>query len=190
MAVAVSRHAARTPTFRASCRPTTLRPSSSTRPRVRVTTRRATPTLVRPGYVLGRQGTLIATPADHQRFRPRPNWESNNAVDIGVPRGTPVTAISPGRIGTQFGTFKSKDPKLQGLRLHLHSRNNEYYYAHLSRYAPGIKPGANVTKGQVIGYSGVANRVPHLHFGVRSGSPLRVLGGALRPAKTLIPRRR
>jgi murein DD-endopeptidase MepM/ murein hydrolase activator NlpD len=60
---------------------------------------------------------------------------------------------------------------MAGLRLHLNTKDNEFYYAHLSAFAPGIKPGAKVKRGQIIGYSGSANGSPHLHLGVRSGDP-------------------
>ena len=43
-----------------------------------------------------------------------------------------------------------------------------YYYAHLDRYAPGLKEGQVVTRGQVIGYVGTSGnaspQTPHLHF--------------------------
>jgi murein DD-endopeptidase MepM/ murein hydrolase activator NlpD len=35
-----------------------------------------------------------------------------------------------------------------------------------------VKPGQQVKAGQLLGYSGVANGVAHLHYAVESGSPL------------------
>lgn len=99
------------------------------------------------------------------------NWESDNAVDLLTPRGTPVYAMFNGTIGSQFGALNSRDPKMAGLRLHLLGKNNELYYAHLSRFAPGLHPGQRVKKGQLIGFSGTANGVDHLHLGYRNGNP-------------------
>lgn len=115
---------------------------------------------------LGANGTFIAGPTEHKRYRQRGNWQSDNAVDVGVPVGTPVYAVSNGVIGRQFGSLNSQDPRLAGLRLNLTGhRGDRYYYAHLSAFAPGIRPGANVQQGQLLGYSGRANGVAHLHLG-------------------------
>jgi len=48
--------------------------------------------------------------------------------------------------------------------------DNAAYYAHLSKIV--VKPGEKVKTGQILGYSGVANGVAHLHFAVEKGSPL------------------
>jgi murein DD-endopeptidase MepM/ murein hydrolase activator NlpD len=118
--------------------------------------------------------SLIGTP--HSGTHTLGNWESDNAVDMGVKRGTPLYAVTSGTIGSQFGALNSSDPRMLGLRLHLVGGGNEYYYAHLSRFAPGIKPGATVRQGQLIGYSGTANGVDHLHIGVKNGNPVTLFG--------------
>jgi hypothetical protein len=45
-----------------------------------------------------------------------------------------------------------------------------YYYAHLERYADGLKDGDRVQRGQVIGYVGTSGNAPrdtpHLHFAI------------------------
>lgn len=104
------------------------------------------------------------------------NWESENAVDIAVPVGTPIYAVTDGVIGPQFG-FLGEGGRFAGLRLHLVAGANEYYYAHMSKFAAGIKPGAKVHAGQIIGYSGEANGVAHLHFAETTGDPVSFLKG-------------
>lgn len=96
------------------------------------------------------------------------NWESENAVDIGVPIGTPVYAVAAGTIGPQFGSLGTGG-RFAGLRLHLNADAGSFYYAHLSSFAPGIRPGRAVKAGDLIGYSGSANGVAHLHFATTVG---------------------
>ena len=61
-------------------------------------------------------------------------------------------------------------------------------YAHLQRYATGIKAGAHVRKGQVIGYVGNSGQAtgPHLHFALfRAGKPVDPLAPGLPTAPRL-----
>lgn len=100
------------------------------------------------------------------------NWESDNATDIAMPTGTPIYAPTAGVIGSQIGSLgASAGSRFAGLRVHLKTGGNELYYAHLSRLA--VKAGQRVKAGQIIGYSGSANGVQHLHLGVRKGDPRR-----------------
>lgn len=120
------------------------------------------------GYPLAKHGKVIGLPyqGTHTLFG---NWESDNAVDIAVPKGTPVYATEPGTIGSQIGPLSASDPKLAGQRLHLDG-GNSWYYAHLSKIV--VKPGQRVREGQLLGYSGEANGVQHLHIASRKGSPV------------------
>jgi murein DD-endopeptidase MepM/ murein hydrolase activator NlpD len=126
-----------------------------------------------PTYPLATHGKIIGTPyaGTHTLYG---NWESDNAVDIAVPVGTPVRAAFSGRIGSQIGSLGSGDPRLAGLRVHVDGPSNSAYYQHLSRLA--VKAGQQVKAGQIIGYSGAANGVAHLHFAVERGSPYRYTG--------------
>jgi murein DD-endopeptidase MepM/ murein hydrolase activator NlpD len=100
------------------------------------------------------------------------NWESDRALDVAVPIGTPVRSPFGGVVGSQFGSLgASSGSRFAGLRLHIANPQNEWYGAHLSRFASGIRPGARVRPGQVIGYSGSASGVAHLHQALRSGDP-------------------
>jgi murein DD-endopeptidase MepM/ murein hydrolase activator NlpD len=91
------------------------------------------------------------------------NWESDNAIDIKEPIGTPIYAPAAGVIGQQIGPLNSTDPHLLGNRLHLQlSGGNELYFAHLSKLT--VQAGQHVKAGQLLGYSGSANGVAHLHL--------------------------
>jgi murein DD-endopeptidase MepM/ murein hydrolase activator NlpD len=126
-------------------------------------------------YPLGGQAKLIGYPyqGSHLLFG---NWESDNAVDLAIPVGTPVYAVAAGTIGWQFGPLASGDPHLQGQRLHLVTADDEYYYAHLSAIV--VYPGQTVQAGQLLGYSGEANGVAHLHLGERATDPAEHAGTA------------
>lgn len=109
-------------------------------------------------------GRLIGCP--YQGTHTLGNWESDNAVDLGVPVGTPVIAIWDGTIGSRIGALDSSDPHMLGLRLHLtdaHGRDS--YYAHLSQLR--VHAGQHVRRGDVLGLSGSANGVAHLHISVQ-----------------------
>lgn len=101
------------------------------------------------------------------------NWESENAVDLPTPKGTPVYAVEDGTIGPKIGSLGSSG-RFAGLRLHLVTNGNEFYYAHLSKLT--VKAGQHVVAGQLIGYSGVANGVGHLHVASKNGDPRSFFG--------------
>jgi murein DD-endopeptidase MepM/ murein hydrolase activator NlpD len=123
------------------------------------------------GGLLSIAGKLIGRP--YEGTHRLGNWQSDNAIDLAAPVGTPIYAVADGVIGPRFGSLGSSNPRMAGLRLTLESSGNAFYYAHMSRFAPGIKPGASVRKGDLLGFSGSANGVPHLHFGVQHGDPRR-----------------
>ncbi len=103
----------------------------------------------------------------------------HNGIAIATAVGTPVKAVEAGKITwTQpIGTY--------GLSVLLDHGNGYYsFYSHLETAT--VKPGASVTRGQVIGTVGGANsdEGPHLYFEIRGGS-----GVALDPAEWLKKRR-
>jgi murein DD-endopeptidase MepM/ murein hydrolase activator NlpD len=100
------------------------------------------------------------------------NWESDRAIDVAAPVGSPVYSPFGGVIGSQYGSLgAASGSRFAGLRLHVASPEDEYYAAHLSRFAPGIRPGRRVRPGQLLGYSGSASGVAHLHEALRRGDP-------------------
>lgn len=120
------------------------------------------------GYPAGKKGKLIGSP--YGGTHSLGNWQSDNAVDIALAIGTPILAAQDGVVSNRFGSL-GKGGRFQGLRMSLNGNGQSTFYAHMSKFASGIKPGVKVRRGQIIGYSGSANGVAHLHFGVQNGSP-------------------
>ncbi|HUG46562.1 MAG TPA: M23 family metallopeptidase [Sphingomicrobium sp.] len=96
----------------------------------------------------------------------------HDAIDIMAPEGTPVVAAAPGTIDRLFDSQGGG-----GTTIYIRSDDGlwSYYYAHLQRYAPGLKEGRRVERGQVIGYVGHTGNAnpegPHLHFAINRISP-------------------
>jgi murein DD-endopeptidase MepM/ murein hydrolase activator NlpD len=92
-----------------------------------------------------------------QCFRP------HHGVDYGAPVGTPVMTTADGVV-VEAGR-KSGEGNYIRIR---HTMRIDTYYLHLSKFARGIKRGAKVTQGQVIGYVGSTGLAtgPHLDYRV------------------------
>ena len=88
----------------------------------------------------------------------------HNGVDYAAPRGTPVRATGDGRVA--FASRKGGYGKTVILR---HGTQYTTLYAHLARYANGLREGDDVAQGQVIGYVGSTGLAtgPHLHYEFR-----------------------
>jgi murein DD-endopeptidase MepM/ murein hydrolase activator NlpD len=88
----------------------------------------------------------------------------HNGVDYAAPRGTPVGAIAGGTV--LFVGKKGPNGNLVALK---HTNGWQSYYAHLSKFAQGMKPGTTVKQGTVLGYVGSTGRStgPHLHLGIK-----------------------
>jgi peptidoglycan LD-endopeptidase LytH len=96
----------------------------------------------------------------------RGGTRKHEALDILAPRNTPVLAVEDGKIARLFLsdaggiTIYQYDPSMTYV----------YYYAHLERYAPGLKEGQTIKKGDVIGFVGTTGNAPrdtpHLHFAI------------------------
>lgn len=88
----------------------------------------------------------------------------HEAIDILAPRGTPVIATDDGIVKKLFTS------KPGGLTVYQFDPDQRfcYYYAHLDAYAPGLREGQLLRRGDVIGYVGTTGNsspdTPHLHF--------------------------
>jgi murein DD-endopeptidase MepM/ murein hydrolase activator NlpD len=130
---------------------------------------------------------LLKTPVDGARIssgygmRKHPiqgYTRMHKGVDFAAPRGTPIYAAGRGvieSIGRNGGYGK-----------YIRIRHNGTYktaYAHMKGYAGGLKRGARVKQGQVIGYVGSTGNStgPHLHYEIF------VNGKRVNPRKIKLP---
>jgi murein DD-endopeptidase MepM/ murein hydrolase activator NlpD len=94
---------------------------------------------------------------------------AHTGVDFGAPTGTRVKATSDAVVA-----FAGPRGGYGNLAILRHNNGYETYYAHLSAFAPGLRPGRSVEQGQLIGYVGTtgASTGPHLHYEIRiAGTP-------------------
>ncbi len=123
------------------------------------------------GFALGREPLVMpvegAKAVDlRDSFEEKRGSHRHEAIDILAPRGTPVIAAVDGSIEKLFTS------KQGGLTVYEfdRARNTCYYYAHLDRYADGVKEGQLVHRGDRLGYVGstgdASAEAPHLHFAI------------------------
>ena len=90
----------------------------------------------------------------------------HEAIDIAAPLGTPVIAAGDGQVVKLFDSVPG------GLTIYQFDPDGTfaYYYAHLDAYAPGLREGAKLQRGDLLGYVGAtgnaAGGMPHLHFAI------------------------
>lgn len=99
------------------------------------------------------------------RFHPvQKRMKAHNGVDYGAGRGTPFMAVSNGTVvNAGFTIFNGNWVRIR------HQNGYETEYLHATKLAKGVRVGARVTQGQVIGYVGSTGMAtgPHLHFGMK-----------------------
>jgi murein DD-endopeptidase MepM/ murein hydrolase activator NlpD len=90
-------------------------------------------------------------------------WQSHDGVDLAAPIGTPVHATAQGKV-----TFVGRQTGYGKVVMLENPAPYSTVYAHLSRFAKGIRNGGTVKRGQVIGYVGETGWAtgPHLHYEV------------------------
>ena len=112
--------------------------------------------------------TRISSKFSNARLHPvLKKYRPHHGVDYAAPAGTPVRAVADGTI-----TNKSFDKAAGNMLKIKHPGNLTSGYLHLRGFAKGIKVGARVSQGQVIGYVGSTGRStgPHLDFRLWKGS--------------------
>jgi len=97
----------------------------------------------------------------------------HRAIDIMAPRRTVVRSATRGRVLKLFTSAAG------GLMVYASDSTERWVlmYAHLDGYAAGLRDGAPVARGQVIGYVGstgnASPNAPHLHFAIARSADVR-----------------
>jgi murein DD-endopeptidase MepM/ murein hydrolase activator NlpD len=101
-------------------------------------------------------------------------WKAHKGIDYAASTGTPIRAVADGVID-----FAGNSGGYGNQVVLKHWSKYSTAYAHMSRIAPGMRKGAKVSQGQVIGYVGSTgwSTGPHLHY------EFRVAGQAQNPEK-------
>jgi murein DD-endopeptidase MepM/ murein hydrolase activator NlpD len=102
----------------------------------------------------------------------------HTGLDFAAPTGTPVYAAADGVV--ESVRFERGYGHVVRLR---HQGGMRTLYAHLSRFAPGLRAGMRVRQGQTIGRVGSTGMStgPHLHYEVH------IAGRAVNPATASPP---
>lgn len=106
---------------------------------------------------------------------PRSGGRFHQGVDMLAARGTPVVAVEAGSIK------RLSTSSLGGITVWLRGDSgDEFYYAHLDSWAPGLATGQRVSPGSALGTVGTSGNapehIPHLHWEYHPGG-----GGAVNP---------
>jgi len=126
-------------------------------------------------YPLAKHGKAGGGVADH-KARAWGNWQSDNAIDILVPRGTLVYAVANGRVAKLGGSWNGGSRNPEGFNVTLETEHGWWFYTHLMKRV-NLRVGQVVKAGDELGDSGAANGVDHLHIACRpqDGDPQELL---------------
>jgi len=97
-----------------------------------------------------------------RRFHPvHGTYRAHLGVDFGAPYGTAVRTVANGTV--EFAAYSGEAGRMIRVR---HAGAYQTAYLHLSSFASGIRVGARVSQGQVIGFVGATGTAtgPHLDY--------------------------
>ncbi len=107
----------------------------------------------------------ITSGFSHARQHPVLNYvRAHNGVDYAAPPGAPVAAVANGAV--TFAGWTTGGGRTVKIR---HASGFESEYLHLSSIAAGVRTGARVAQGELVGRVGATGLVtgPHLHYGLK-----------------------
>ena len=132
----------------------------------------------------------ISSRFSRRRFHPvLRRYLPHYGVDYAASIGTPVQATADGVV--LFCARKGPNGKMVQIK---HGSRYSTYYLHLSRYGRGIRKGAHVKQGQIIGYVGSTGRStgPHLDYRFKRDGrfldPMKISVPAAAPVKSVYKR--
>ena len=138
------------------------------------------------------KGFLLRTPVDNARMTSRFGMRRHpilgynrmhQGIDFGAGASTPVFAAGDGVVveARRWGGYGN------WVRIR-HTGGFETGYAHLSRFAKGLRPGQRVAQGQVVAYVGStgASTGPHLHYEIWQNGKRMNPVGAKAPQGTVL----
>ena len=109
----------------------------------------------------------ISSSFSNRRLHPVTHrYKPHHGVDYAAPYGTPVRATGSGTVlVAQYHSGNGNYVKIR------HNSRYTTYYLHLSKFARGVRKGARVNQGQVIGYVGSTgiSTGPHLDYRIKVG---------------------
>ncbi len=117
---------------------------------------------------------FLRTPVEYSRVSSRFNSgrmhpvlnriRAHKGVDYAAPTGTPIRATGDGRV-----VLRGQHGGYGNTVIIQHGSRYSTLYAHMSRFAKGLKQGDRVRQGQIIGHVGSSGLAtgPHLHYEFR-----------------------
>jgi murein DD-endopeptidase MepM/ murein hydrolase activator NlpD len=97
-------------------------------------------------------------------------WKQHKGIDFAAPVGTPIRSVGDGVID-----FAGNQGGYGNMIVVQHGGHYSTAYAHMSSLASGMRKGAKVSRGDVIGYVGTTgwSTGPHLHYEFRVSNEAR-----------------